>query len=96
MKEVGGKYKESEIKDIVVNGRGGMPGNLVDEKEAEAVAKWLSEKIRMPCRSGGEENLLHIRVKKVLFFVEKAFIPIKERKKQVLLSQKRPKVQIFV
>ena len=44
MKEVGGKYKEGEIKDIVVNGRGGMPGNLVDEKEAEAVAKWLSEK----------------------------------------------------
>ncbi|MEC1862265.1 cytochrome c551 [Bacillus licheniformis] len=44
LKEVGGKYKESEIKDIVVNGRGGMPDNLVDEKEAEAVAKWLSEK----------------------------------------------------
>ncbi|WP_420954451.1 cytochrome c551 [Bacillus haynesii] len=44
LKEVGGKYKEGEIKDIVVNGRGGMPGNLVDEKEAEAVAKWLSEK----------------------------------------------------
>ncbi|KAA6450804.1 cytochrome c551 [Bacillus swezeyi] len=44
LKEVGGKYDEKEIKDIVVNGRGGMPGNLVEEGEAEAIAKWLSKK----------------------------------------------------
>ncbi|ATH93423.1 cytochrome C' [Bacillus glycinifermentans] len=44
LKEVGGKLKESEIKDIVVNGRGGMPGGLVKEDQAEAVAKWLSQK----------------------------------------------------
>ncbi|ASB87192.1 cytochrome c [Bacillus sonorensis] len=44
LKEVGGKLKESEIKDIVENGRGGMPGGLAKGEEAEAVAKWLAKK----------------------------------------------------
>ncbi|MDA7025539.1 cytochrome c [Bacillus sp. CLL-7-23] len=44
LKEVGGKYDENDIKDIVVNGRGNMPGGLVKEDQAEAIAKWLAEK----------------------------------------------------
>ncbi|OLG10227.1 hypothetical protein B4123_3380 [Bacillus paralicheniformis] len=49
----------------------------------------------MLCRSGGEENLLHIRVKKVLFLLKRPLYLLKNEEKQVLLSQKRPKVQIF-
>lgn len=45
LQEVGAKYTESEIEDIINNGRGSnMPGGLVNEKEAEALAQWLSEK----------------------------------------------------
>lgn len=42
--KVGDHMSETEIHDVIVNGRGGMPGGIIKGEEAEAVAKWLSEK----------------------------------------------------
>ena len=44
LKEVGSKYSEEEIETIIVNGQGSMPGGMVEDAEAEALAKWLAEK----------------------------------------------------
>lgn len=41
---VGSDLSETEIHDVIINGQGGMPGNIIQGEEAEAVAKWLSEK----------------------------------------------------
>ncbi|MBO1511719.1 cytochrome c551 [Metabacillus bambusae] len=43
LQEVGAKYEKEEIKEILINGRGGMPGVLQDA-DAEVVATWLAEK----------------------------------------------------
>lgn len=42
--EVGSKYDKDEIKNIIINGQGGMPGGLLEEADAEVVASWLAEK----------------------------------------------------
>ena len=42
--DVGSRLSEEEIHDVIINGRPGMPGNLIKGEEAEAVAKWLAEK----------------------------------------------------
>lgn len=43
--KVGGRYSQKEIKEIIINGKGTMmPPGLVPEPQAEALAKWLSEK----------------------------------------------------
>jgi cytochrome c550 len=42
--DVGARLSEEEIKDVLLNGKGAMPGGLVQGAEADAVAKWLSEK----------------------------------------------------
>ncbi|WLR41480.1 cytochrome c [Bacillus carboniphilus] len=44
LKGIGSKYSEEEIKAIIVNGQGAMPGGIVEDAEAEALAKWLAEK----------------------------------------------------
>jgi cytochrome c551 len=44
LNKVGDHMSETEIHDVIVNGRGGMPPGLLKGAEAEAVAKWLSEK----------------------------------------------------
>lgn len=41
---IGADLSEDEILDVIENGQGGMPGGLIKGEEAEAVAKWLSEK----------------------------------------------------
>lgn len=42
--QVGNKLSEDEIKDIIINGtEGGMPGGLVDNEQAAALAEWLAE-----------------------------------------------------
>ncbi len=39
---IGGKYSPEEILEIVTNGRGGMPGNLVEDSDARGnLAAWL-------------------------------------------------------
>lgn len=38
------KYSEQELLDLINNGVGMMPGNLLTEEEAEIVTKWLMEK----------------------------------------------------
>ena len=44
LNDVGSRYSEEEILDIIVNGQGSMPGGLVKGEEAEALAAWLAEK----------------------------------------------------
>ncbi|WP_075528649.1 cytochrome c551 [Sporosarcina ureilytica] len=40
----GANYSEDEIRDIIQNGKGGMPAIKMAEAEADAVAAWLAEK----------------------------------------------------
>ena len=44
LNDVGSRYSEEEILDIIVNGQGSMPGGLVKGEDAEALAAWLAEK----------------------------------------------------
>ncbi|TFD95817.1 cytochrome c551 [Jeotgalibacillus sp. R-1-5s-1] len=43
LEDVGSRYSYDEILDIIQNGKGRMPGNLIEGEEAEVVAQWLSE-----------------------------------------------------
>ena len=43
LNDIGSRYSEEEILNIIVNGQGGMPGGLVKGEEAEALATWLAE-----------------------------------------------------
>ena len=43
LNDVGSRYSEEEILDIIVNGQGRMPSGLVKGEEAEALAAWLAE-----------------------------------------------------
>ncbi|MBN8209871.1 DUF2628 domain-containing protein [Bacillus sp. NTK071] len=39
---IGGKYSQEEIQEIIVNGKGsGMPGGLISEEDASKLAEWL-------------------------------------------------------
>ena len=40
---IGKELTIREIEDIIINGQGAMPGSLVDEEDAQILAKWLSE-----------------------------------------------------
>ncbi|MGM0876475.1 MAG: cytochrome c551 [Bacillota bacterium] len=42
--EVGAKYDQGEIKNIIINGQGGMPKGILDDADAEVVSEWLAEK----------------------------------------------------
>ncbi len=42
--KVGGKYSQEEIKNIIANGRGGMPGGLVQGDDVDKLAEWLAAK----------------------------------------------------
>lgn len=42
--DVGSRLSEAEIHDVIVNGLPAMPGGIIKGEDAEAVAKWLSEK----------------------------------------------------
>ncbi|MEK5071415.1 cytochrome c551 [Sporosarcina sp. FSL K6-1508] len=44
LSQVGDRLSETEIHDVIINGRGSMPPGLIKGAEADAVAKWLSEK----------------------------------------------------
>ncbi|HJF32909.1 MAG TPA: cytochrome c [Sporosarcina psychrophila] len=44
LEKVGDHMSETEIHDVIINGRGSMPPGLIKGAEADAVAKWLSEK----------------------------------------------------
>lgn len=39
---IGGKYSAQEIEDIIKNGQGTMPPNIIQGEEATAVAEWLA------------------------------------------------------
>ena len=40
--DVGARYSEDEILEIILNGKNGMPAKLLEGAEAEAAAAWLS------------------------------------------------------
>ncbi len=42
--KVGSKYSKDQILDIIKNGKGQMPKNVVSGKDADEVADWLSAK----------------------------------------------------
>ncbi|WHX98239.1 cytochrome c551 [Neobacillus sp. DY30] len=42
--KVGSKYSKDEIEEIIVKGKGGMPGGILTGEDADAVASWLAEK----------------------------------------------------
>lgn len=42
--KIGSKHSKDEILDIVKNGQGQMPPNIVEGADAEAVAEWLATK----------------------------------------------------
>ena len=42
--KIGSKYSKDEIEEIIVNGKGGMPGGILTGEDANAVASWLSDK----------------------------------------------------
>ncbi|WP_143833710.1 PQQ-binding-like beta-propeller repeat protein [Oceanobacillus senegalensis] len=44
LQQIGQSWTEEELFDQIMNGSGRMPGGLVSEKEAEALAEWLSQK----------------------------------------------------
>lgn len=44
LNNVGSRLSEEEILDVIHNGRGGMPPNVIEGAEAEVVAEWLSNK----------------------------------------------------
>ena len=44
LNDVGSRLSESEIHEILKNGRGSMPGGLVKDADLDAVSKYLAEK----------------------------------------------------
>ena len=42
LQDVGSRYSEEEILNIILNGKGGMPAGLLEGAEAEAAAAWLA------------------------------------------------------
>ncbi|MFE4142526.1 c-type cytochrome [Peribacillus sp. YIM B13472] len=44
LNKVGGKYEQSDIEDIINNGKNGMPAGVISNEEAAIVAEWLSRK----------------------------------------------------
>jgi cytochrome c551 len=44
LKKVGAKYSEKDIEDIIHDGRGSMPGGVLEGNDAKSVAKWLATK----------------------------------------------------
>ncbi|MBP3041689.1 cytochrome c [Bacillaceae bacterium Marseille-Q3522] len=41
---IGGELSKEEIETIILEGKGGMPKELIKGEEASAVAEWLAEK----------------------------------------------------
>jgi cytochrome c550 len=42
LKGVGDRLSEDDIKNVLTNGRGAMPGGLVEEGKIDEMAKWLA------------------------------------------------------
>ncbi|KIL46021.1 cytochrome c550 [Jeotgalibacillus campisalis] len=50
---VGERLDESEIADIMLNGKGAMPGGQVDDANADAMAEWVAQ---IGLEEGGSEE----------------------------------------
>ena len=43
LNDVGSRYSEEELLDIILNGKGRMPGGIIKGEDAEAVAAYFAE-----------------------------------------------------
>ena len=43
LNDVGSRYSEEEILDIILKGKGRMPGKIIEGEDAEAVAAYFAE-----------------------------------------------------
>ena len=43
LNDVGSRLSEAEILTVILEGKGAMPGGIIEGAEAEAVAAWLAE-----------------------------------------------------
>lgn len=43
LNDVGSRLSEQEILSVILEGKGAMPGGIIEGDEAEAVAAWLAE-----------------------------------------------------
>lgn len=44
LNDVGSRLSQEEIRNVIDNGQGAMPADIIEGEEADAVAQWLSEK----------------------------------------------------
>lgn len=44
LNDIGARLSQDEILNVIENGQGAMPGNIITGEDAQAVAKWLAEK----------------------------------------------------
>ncbi|TWT27950.1 cytochrome c551 [Planomicrobium sp. CPCC 101110] len=44
LNNVGSRLSQDEIRSIIDNGQGGMPADIIEGEEADAVAEWLANK----------------------------------------------------
>lgn len=44
LQKIGGELSKDQIREILKNGKGGMPPNLVSGADADNIAAWLAEK----------------------------------------------------
>jgi cytochrome c551 len=42
--DAGSRYSKEQLEEIILNGKGGMPGGIIKGEEASAVAEWLASK----------------------------------------------------
>ena len=44
LNDVGSRLSQDEILEVIENGKGAMPGNIISGEDAQAVAEWLEAK----------------------------------------------------
>ena len=44
LNKIGSKYAQSDIENIIKNGKGAMPAGVITPEEAKIVAEWLAQK----------------------------------------------------
>ncbi|MGI2327459.1 cytochrome c551 [Planococcus sp. YIM B11945] len=44
LNNVGSRLSQDEIREVIDNGRGAMPADIIQGEEADAVAEWLASK----------------------------------------------------
>ncbi|MDP4086677.1 MAG: cytochrome c [Bacillota bacterium] len=56
LNDIQSKLSQSDIENIIVNGRGNMPAGLVSKKEAQTIAEWLSSRTGSETSTNSDTN----------------------------------------